>query len=142
MSRSWGSLKFSTVEYFFLQLVQDDPTPKNMADRDNGDDKNGRKNQLFDIDSNAFESEDDDYTNFDVPSEDDDFLPISKKKRQRNPSQKIWPAAKPNHLQHLLWPQHCKILSLHVSLFLLHQSLSHVLDVGNLFCGSKGRPCP
>jgi len=47
-----------------------------MANRDNGHDKNGRKNQKFNIDSKAFESEDD----FDFESDDDAFINPSQKK--------------------------------------------------------------
>ena len=46
-----------------------------MANRDNGDDKNGRKNQKFNIDSKAFESDDD------FESEDDAFINPSQKKK-------------------------------------------------------------
>ena len=42
-----------------------------MANRDNDDDKNGRKNKKFNIDSKAFESDDDDFENFDFSSDDD-----------------------------------------------------------------------
>jgi len=47
-----------------------------MANRDNGDDKNGRKNHKFNIDSKAFESEDD----FDFESDDDAFVNPSQNK--------------------------------------------------------------
>ena len=49
-----------------------------MANRDNGDDRNGRKNQKFNIDSKAFESDDD----FDFESEDDAFINPSHNKNK------------------------------------------------------------
>ena len=49
-----------------------------MANRDNDDDRNGHKNQKFNIDSKAFESEDD----FDFESEDDAFINPSQKKNK------------------------------------------------------------
>ena len=49
-----------------------------MANRDHGDDQNGRKNQKFKIDSKAFESDDD----FDFGSEDDAFINPSQKKNK------------------------------------------------------------
>ncbi len=65
-----------------MQLVQDDPTPKNMANRDNGEDKNGRRNQKFNIDNKAFDS-DDDFDNFDFSTDEDDmFINPSQKKKQ------------------------------------------------------------
>ena len=65
-----------------MQLVQHDPTPKNMANRDNGDEKNGRRNQKFNIDNKAFES-DDDFDNFDFSTDEDDmFINASQKKKQ------------------------------------------------------------
>jgi hypothetical protein len=66
-----GLTKISTVG-FFLQFVQHDPTPNNMANRGNDD---GRKNKGFNIDSQAFDSEDDDFD-----FEDDAFETFQKKK--------------------------------------------------------------
>ena len=68
--------KISAVGSFFLS-IQHDSTPNNMADRDNGDDKNGRKKKNFSIDDDAFASDDDrDFM------DDDEFEPFI------NPSQK------------------------------------------------------
>ena len=116
-------LKFWWLDFYFLGATRD-PTLKNMANRDNDNDKNGRKNQLFSIDGNAFESEDDDYANFDVPSEKAEK---PKPKDMASSQAKSFAAS-----QTVVAP------ALQVSLFLLRQSLSNVLDVGNLFCGSKG----
>ena len=53
-----------------------------MANRDNGDDKNGRRNQKFKIDNKAFES-DDDFDIFDFSTDEDDmFINPSQKKKQ------------------------------------------------------------
>ncbi len=66
-----------------MQLVQDDPTPKNMANRDNGDDKNGRRNQKFNIDNKAFES-DDDFDNFDFSTDEDNTFALSMQVKKRS----------------------------------------------------------
>ena len=51
-----------------------------MANRDSDDDKNGRKRRNFNIDDNAFESDDD---NFDFSTDEDDmFINPSQKKKQ------------------------------------------------------------
>ena len=52
-----------------------------MANRDNDDDRNGHKNQKFNIDSKAFESEDD--FDFDFESEDHEVLFLSQKKSRK-----------------------------------------------------------
>ena len=58
--------KFQPLDLFFLS-IQHDPTPNNMTDRDNGDDKNGRKKRNFSIDDDAFASDD----NADFMSDDE-----------------------------------------------------------------------
>ena len=58
----------------FFQFIQHDPTPYNMANRDNDDGKNGRQNKPFNIDSKAF---DDDFS-----IDDDMFINPSQKKKQ------------------------------------------------------------
>jgi len=63
----------------FLVSIQHDPTPNNMADRDNDDDRNGRKNRRFSIDDDAFASDDD--RDFMSDDEFEAFLnPCQKKK--------------------------------------------------------------
>ena len=57
-----------------------------MANRDNGDDKYGRRNQKFNIDSKAFESEDD----FDFESDDDAFINPSQKKTKGDSHRYDW----------------------------------------------------
>ena len=68
----------------FLFSIQHDPTPNNMANRDNDDDKNGRKNQRFNIDSQAFGSDDDFLIDdeYDFSIDDDMFVNSSQKKKQ------------------------------------------------------------
>ena len=53
-----------------------------MANRKNDDDKNGRKNQRFNIDSNAFASDDEDFDEYDFAIDDDMFVNPSQKKKQ------------------------------------------------------------
>ena len=65
-----------------MQLVQDDPTPNNMANRRNDNDKNGRRNQNFNIDSKAFGSDDDEFDEYDFSIDDDMFINPSQKKKQ------------------------------------------------------------
>ena len=50
----------------FLQLVQHDPTPNNMAKRGNND---GRQNKDFNIDSQVFTSDDDDFDDYDFSND-------------------------------------------------------------------------
>ena len=73
--------KISTVGIFF-QFIQHDPTPYNMANRDNDDGNNNRQNKQFNIDSNAFDDDfsiDDDY---DFSIDDDMLINSSQKKKQ------------------------------------------------------------
>ena len=82
MSRSllWGCRNFQPC-WTFLQLFQHDPTPNNMANRDNNDDDhNGRKSQKFNSDHKAFESEDD-FDDYDFSFDDDIFQNSSQKKK-------------------------------------------------------------
>ena len=53
-----------------------------MANRDDNDDHNGRKNKQFNIDNKAFESEDDDFDEYDFSNDDDMFVNPSQKKKQ------------------------------------------------------------
>jgi hypothetical protein len=55
-----------------------------MANRKNDDDKNGRKNQRFNIDSQAFGSDDDFVIDddYDFSIDDDMFVNSSQKKKQ------------------------------------------------------------
>ena len=62
----------------FLFSIQHDPTPNNMANRDNDEDRNRRKN--FRIDQDAFASDDDAF----VSSDDDPFVNISQNKKSGN----------------------------------------------------------
>ncbi len=79
MSRSCRRLrKLRPLDLFFLS-IQYDPTPINMANRDNGDDKNGRKKRNFSIDDDAFASDDD--CDFMIDDEFEAFINPSQKKK-------------------------------------------------------------
>ena len=55
-----------------------------MANRKNDDDKNGRKNERFNIDSNAFASDDEDFDEYDFAIDDDMFINPSPKRSMVN----------------------------------------------------------
>ena len=82
MSRSCECVtKISAVGSFYFS-IQHDPTPINMANKDNDDraDRNSRKRMGFNIDEDAFASDDDAF----VSSDDDPFLNISQNKKSGN----------------------------------------------------------
>ena len=66
--------------WIFLFSIQHDPTPNNMANKDNDKDRNSRKRTDFNIDEEAFASDDDAF----VSSDDDPFLNISQNKKSGN----------------------------------------------------------
>jgi hypothetical protein len=53
-----------------------------MANRDSDDDKNGRKNEKFNIDSKAFGSDDENFDEYGFSIDDDMFVNSSQKKKQ------------------------------------------------------------
>ena len=62
--------KISTVGFVFA-IGSTRPNPNNMAKRGNND---GRQNKDFNIDSQVFRSDDDDFDDYDFSNDDDLFI--------------------------------------------------------------------